>query len=256
MTLLIDLGNTRIKWARERNGRATAQRSMPSVTIDRSTFAPLFARLVADEPVRAVNVAGEAAEAALRTAARAAGLPAPLFLRSTSRTHSAGGVLVNAYREPWRLGADRWAALIGARALTHGKSPLCVVDIGTAMTVDFVSADGRHRGGYIVPGPRLAVDSLLAGTDGIRQRAAGGRRTTDRPWPRSTLPAIERGALEAAAGMVDRCTAEARGQFGKGTRLLLTGGGAPAVLPLLDAKPAHHPDLVLQGLQAWDAADC
>jgi type III pantothenate kinase len=181
-------------------------------------------------------------------------------LRSESRTLLGAGVLVNGYSAVWRLGADRWAAMLGARDLTAGRWPLCVVDIGTAMTVDFIDGAGRHQGGYIVPGPTLAALSLLVGTRGIARRA--GRRTPatapgrndGRSWPRSTLPAIEHGCAEACAAMVLRCHAAARQRFGRGARLVLTGGAAPAVIRALPPAVLHAPELVLRGLHAWDAA--
>lgn len=253
--LLIDIGNTRIKWARVTRGRLTAQRSTSSSDADRAAFT----RLIDGGPVAAVcavNVAGPVVERALRAAVRAAGLPPPRLLASEARTRSLDGFLTNGYREPWRLGADRWAALLGARALTRGHVALCVIDIGTALTADFVEADGRHRGGYIVPGPQLAVGSLLSGTQGIQRRAASGAARTNGPWPRSTLPAIERGALVASAGMVERVAREARSALGSRPHVLLTGGAAASVMPLLQIAVLHQPDLVLQGLRVWADAGC
>jgi type III pantothenate kinase len=247
--LLIDIGNSRVKWSRVRNGERTTQRNEPL----RGSGLALFRRLTKTLPeqveIRVVNVAGKAVETALRAATSAAGLHPPRLLRSVDRDASG---LINGYHEPWRLGADRWAAMLGARQLTGGVRALCVVDAGTALTIDFVDAAGQHLGGYIVPGPDLAVQSLLSGTRGIRRRASGARPVADRPWPRSTLPAIEQGALEACAGAIVRGHAAARREIGPSMKLLLTGGAAPALLPLLPPAVRHVPDLVLAGLQAWD----
>jgi len=243
--LLVDAGNSRIKWARVTRGRRGAQRGEPLRGNGASTFRAMLAPLPARAQVLAVNVAGRDVERALVAATRAANLPAPRFLRSTA---SAAG-LVNGYEEPWRLGADRWAALVGAWHATGARKPLCVVDIGTAMTIDFLGADGRHRGGYIVPGPALAVRSLLRGTKGILRRSRGARVRKGDAWPRSTLPAIENGSREACAAMIVRSHASARALLGRTTRLVVTGGGAPDVLPRLPAATLHVPDLVLQGVQ-------
>lgn len=246
--LLIDIGNTRVKWSRVRNGKRGAQRSEPLRGSGLAVFRRLTRTLPEGVEIRAVNVAGGAVDAALRAAARGRGLRAPRLLRSTAHTQG----LINGYHEPWRLGADRWAAMLGARQLTGGRRALCVIDVGTALTIDFIDAAGQHLGGYIVPGPDLAVRSLLSGTRGIRRRATGASLLADRPWPRSTLPAIERGAQEACAGAVLRGHAAARQQFGSSVHLLLTGGAAPGLLPLLPSTVRHVPDLVLAGLQAWD----
>lgn len=243
--LLVDAGNSRIKWARVTRGRRGTQRGEPLRGNGAATFRAMLAPLPARAQVLAVSVAGRDVERALVSAARAAKLPVPRFLRSTA----AAAGLVNGYEEPWRLGADRWAALIGAWHVTGARKALCVVDVGTAMTIDFLGADGRHRGGYIVPGPALAVRSLLRGTKGILRRSRGARVRRDDTWPRSTLPAIEDGSRESCAAMILRSHAHARSVLGRSTRLIITGGGAPAVLPLLPAAVLHAPDLVLHGVQ-------
>src|SRR4029077_2103024 len=79
----------------------------------------------------------------------------------------------NGYAETWRLGADRWVAMLGAHARYPGRA-LWVVDVGTALTVDLLDEHGRHRGGLLVPGPALMVESLLRRTAGIRKRAGFG----------------------------------------------------------------------------------
>ena len=244
--LLVDVGNSRIKWARVVRGRRSRQRSEPLRGSGASVFRALLTSLPPGTPVFAVNVAGRGVERALNAAARAARLPPPRYLRSGA---SAGGV-INGYDDAWRLGADRWAALIGAWHTTGARRALCVVDIGTAMTLDFVDGTGRHRGGYIVPGPSLAMSSLLRGTSGILRRsrgAAASRRSGS--WPRSTLPAIEVGSREACAAMILRSHAIARRVLGAAPRLVLTGGGAPGILALMPKSTLHLPDLVLQGVQ-------
>jgi type III pantothenate kinase len=174
--LLIDAGNTRLKWATLRGARLGRTHALDwnARSMDRTARAVLATRA---ERVLVCSVAGAAFERALRRAARAAGKPsAPQFVRSTRR---AAGVR-NGYLETWRLGADRWVAMLGARALHPGRA-LCVVDVGTALTLDLLDAQGRHRGGLLVPGPTLMVDSLLNDTAGIRVRAGGNLRSRAPP---------------------------------------------------------------------------
>jgi len=244
--LLVDVGNTRIKWARVVRGRRQRLRSEALRDDGAAVFRALLRAVPAGTQVLAVNVAGGAVERALAAAARAATLPPPRFLRSSER---AAGI-VNGYTEAWRLGADRWAALIGARHAL-GERATCIVGVGTAMTLDLLDARGRHRGGYIVPGPTLAVDTLLRNTHGIRRRHRSGTRAR-RPlpgWPRSTRDAVADGSREACAAMILRCHADARRRLGGAPRLVLTGGAAPDLLPLLPAATIHLPDLVLHGVQ-------
>src|SRR4051794_2677000 len=112
------------------------------------------------------SVAGDEVNRALTDAAARAGAPTPEFVASE---RTAAGITTD-YIDPWRLGVDRFVAAIGAHHLSSGQ-PVCVVNIGTAMTVDLIDGSGRHRGGAIVPGPALMVSSLLDQTNGIRRRA-------------------------------------------------------------------------------------
>jgi type III pantothenate kinase len=193
-------------------------------------------------------------------AARHAHGPKPEFVAAQRQ---AGGIST-AYVEPWQLGVDRFVMAIGAHRLAKGRA-VCI--ISTALTIDLVDARGRHRGGAIVPAPPLMVDSLLAKTDGIRRRAGAERSSSKSPgkdssaegvsltrgssrsiFARTTREAIEEGALLAAAAAVDRGIDEARRAVGHSPVVLLTGGGAKSVAPLIQRPYWSVPDLVLQGL--------
>ena len=245
--LLIDVGNTRIKWARFDGARLGRQRA----AVHSGWGGEDYARKVLGssrglERILVSSVAGEKVKRSLTLAARRAGAPVPEFVTSERRR---GGV-TNGYLEPWRLGVDRFVASIGAFHLAKGR-PVCVVGVGTAMTIDLVDADGQHRGGAIIPAPTLMVDSLLNNTDGIRRRAQGGARGGNSLFGRSTRAAIVQGSRYAAAALVDRAVDEARALVpGRRPMVMLTGGGAPAVRPLLRSTCITVPDLVLQGLAA------
>ena len=243
MMLLVDIGNSRVKWARfgpDGLGQQSASSYSGWTPVDWS--AALFSGQRVEQ-VLAASVAGPAAAAALDAATRlATGRPAQFV----ATTRAAAGVL-NGYADPGLLGVDRWVAVIGARALVHGA---CVVaDIGTAATVDVVGGDGRHRGGYIVPGPWLMVACLLGSTGALAaHHAASGAAGADTGFADNTREAIERGCRLALAALVDRSVSEAEGSLGEPCRLLLTGGGAADVLPLLRHAAEQVPDLVLRGL--------
>ena len=169
-TLLVDIGNTRVKWASFARGRvgrmkAAARAGWAGERIARRVVSAGPKPL---ERIIVVSVAGARVDRAFAAEIRRRVGIVPEFFRSTRR---AGGVTTR-YAEPWRLGADRLAGAIGAFHLSKHR-PVCVVSVGTTMTLDFVDADGRHRGGAIVPSPALMIDSLLWGTHGIRRRARG-----------------------------------------------------------------------------------
>ena len=249
-TLLVDIGNSRIKWALlrgEKLGKAQAAEYVGWRARD-------FARHVIGkrqdvERILVSNVASDDISDALAAGARHAKAPVPERVTTQRR---ACGVTVG-YIDPWRLGVDRLLAMIAAHRRFHGK-PVCAVAVGTAMTIDLVGADGRHRGGAIIPAPMLMVSSLLDGTSGIRRRAQGGAEGRGTAlFGRSTRAGVEQGTRYAAAAAVDRAISEARTLVGKTPELVMTGGGAPGLRPLIRTASLLVPDLVLEGLAAWSA---
>jgi type III pantothenate kinase len=249
MWLLVDVGNTRVKWARLIDGQMGKQHAAANAGWTAEQYARrVIGRGWGGDGARIVvsSVAAPRVARMLRAAARTAAAPVPEFVSSQ---RSAAGVTTE-YLDPWRLGVDRFVGAIGARHLACGQ-PVCVVNVGTAMTVDLVDAKGVHRGGAIVPGPALMVDSLLTGTSGIRRRAAGGRSGVASLFARTTRSAIGQGSLYAAAAVIDRAVEEARAQLGVRPLILLSGGGAADIKPLIRNTTVSLPDLVLHGLAVW-----
>lgn len=247
--LLIDIGNTRVKWARLVDGQMGRQHAAANAGWNPQHYARrVLGRGWASGEGRIIvsSVAGAQVNSMLSAAARQAALPEPEFVASG---RSAAGITTE-YLEPWRLGVDRFVGAIGAHHLASGQ-PVCVVSVGTAMTIDLVDGGGRHRGGAIVPGPALMVDSLLANTNGIRRRAAGGPSGATSLFAKTTRTAIGQGALYAAAAVIDRAIDEARAQLGSRPLVLLTGGGAAPIKPLVRNASVLLPDLVLHGLAVW-----
>lgn len=241
--LLVDIGNSRLKWCVLRGATLGRQHAMNLPERGLPVLAALLKSAAGVTSVFVSSVAGNARDKALTRQLRAAGLPAPRFV--TSEPQAAG--VTNGYREPWRLGVDRWVAAIGAWH-DAGRRAVCVVDIGTATTVDVVDTKGRHRGGLIVPGPALMTRSLLVGTRGIAPRAQGAQRASRGGLGRDTACALQLGARLATAALVARAAQDARHEHGRDCAVYLTGGGAQAVRPLLDVEVRHCPNLVLRGL--------
>ncbi len=252
--LLVDIGNTRIKWAVWRNGRIGPMRAGAHAAWSRGDFERrMFGRgrgRVRLSRVVVVSVAGPAVNRRFAAAARIAAGAAPEFIATSRR---AAGVTTR-YRDPWRLGVDRFVGVIAAHHLA-GTRPACVINAGTTVTIDLVDGNGVHRGGAILPGPPLMVQTLLRSTAGIARRAretaraprGGGRNATDL-FARSTRTAIDRGALHAVAAVVDRAVAEARKLLGAAPVVLLSGGGAERLEPLIRSAHVEVADLVLRGI--------
>jgi len=220
--------------------RSAALRARASQSAGVDSPAPNVDRIIIS------SVAGDEVNRALIAAARKASAPIPEFVTSE---RAAAGVTTD-YIDPWRLGVDRFVAVIGAFHLSSGH-PVCVVNVGTAMTIDLVDGAGRHRGGAIVPGPALMVSSLLTNTNGIRIRAKGGPDGATGMFAKTTRNAIGEGARYAAAGAVDRAIEESRLLVGNRPLVLLTGGGSADIKPLIRSTCVSLPDLVLHGLAVW-----
>ncbi|WP_051497508.1 type III pantothenate kinase [Candidatus Contendibacter odensensis] len=242
--VLADVGNSRIKWLIDERGQFQAR---GQASHGAEHWAELAARLWGSlkRPARAiiVNVAGTEARAGLASWIWKNWAIEAEFVVSTA---AACGVR-NAYAEPERLGADRWVAMIAARAITGQNC--CVVDCGTAITIDALAADGRHLGGVIIPGMRLMREALYRDTQQIPPEDGQTRL-----FGQSTRDAVWGGSAYAVAAAIDGITARMAVVAGEGPRLL-TGGDAGAVLPFLQASYQWEPDLIFQGLRVIAGPD-
>jgi type III pantothenate kinase len=243
--LVVDIGNTRVKWAIFAHGRLQKQRAAAHAGWRAQDFAEnLLRRARGVERIIVASVGGERLDQRLSAAARRVIGVVPQFVVTARHM---GGV-TTAYAQPWRLGVDRIVAAIAAHRIARRRA-VCVVDVGTAMTIDLIDARGGHLGGAIIPGPRLMVESLLHSTSGILHRS-GGRGGGSSLFARDTRAGIEQGALYAAAAVVDRAVAEARRALRSSPLVILTGGAAAAISPLIRSSHSSIPDLVLRGLVA------
>jgi type III pantothenate kinase len=238
MTIAIDAGNTRIKWGIHDGAAWVAQGAMP--TDDAASLAGVSAAWPKAARVVACNVAGEAVEVVIG-ASLAKRFAPPQWLRSSAE---ACGVH-NGYDQPERLGADRWAALIGARGQV--SSACLVVCAGTATTVDWLDAAGEFRGGIILPGVDLMRASLARNTAQL-PLAEGEFRFE----PRNTMDAIVSGCLHAQIGAIERMFSRLRSE--PGAICLVTGGAAQRITPHLNIPFKLTENLILDGLVRFDGS--
>jgi len=238
--IAIDAGNTRIKWGVHDGLDWVAQGAFPTGEVARLAELSVAAGWPVKARVVACNVAGEVVEQAI-DAALTPRFCSPRWLHSSAE---ACGVR-NRYEHVERLGADRWAALIGARGQL--SSACLVVCAGTATTVDWLDADGVFRGGLILPGVDLMRASLARNTaqlplgDGVF-----------RAEPRNTLDAIASGCLHAQLGAVERMFVQLEHE--PGALCLLTGGAAPHLAPHLNIPFQLTDNLILDGLARFGAS--
>jgi type III pantothenate kinase len=239
--LAIDAGNSRIKWGLaeedawlERGAVATASAGDLEQALGHVTL-----------PQRVVvsNVAGDRIAASIVAAVRRFGV-APINV--TGRAEQCD--VRSSYADPHQLGPDRWASLIGARARYDG--PCVVVNAGTTMTVDALSSEGVFLGGFIVAGYGVMRGALAANT--ARLVLQEGRFSF---FPDNTGDAIASGALNGLAGAIDRM-ARYMSEVGEGEpAVMLSGGDADLIAPLLSQRVEVVDNLVLEGLKRIGACD-
>jgi type III pantothenate kinase len=161
------------------------------------------------------------------------------ILRVKSESHAFG--VINAYQQPEKLGVDRWLALIAVWQKYH--RPACIVDCGTAITVDLIDAEGCHQGGLISPGLTLMKKALGRGTEALRfSEPLVALISPPLSLSDNTQDAIYNGTLTAAVGLIEHVLNK------QSVHLILTGGDAELIANQLEVKCTLDQDLILQGL--------
>lgn len=237
--LLVDIGNSRIKWGWWSSGQLHPQGSISEHgPMLEGSLDQAWDKIPNPRRVVVANVGGPSIADRLSSWTRRQWAVVPEFARVEAR---AFGVQIG-YEDPSQLGVDRWLALIAV--WNRYKAPACIADCGTAVTIDALASYGEHLGGLIVPGLTLMRQVLIRHTHGIEVNAAGEPQML----ARNTQDGITAGSLYAVAACIDRVAFALRWRFGDDLRCVITGGDAENVLPLLTHPFERVPDLVLQGL--------
>jgi len=238
MDLLIDIGNTNLKWT---CGEFSSLEAMRTVRHHGGFPIDLHAAWEQLTPPRRIlvsNVGGTELARALERVCRSYWDRDPLFATPEPQAYS----VTIAYERPERLGVDRWLALIAAHRICRG--PVLVVDAGTAITYDLLLEDGSHLGGLITAGIEMMRARLIAGT---RIPWVEPTESAD-PWATDTSAAIAVGSIQAPAALAERLFERLTEQAGRTPQCILSGGDAERLIPALHLPIQHRPDLVLQGL--------
>ena len=230
MILAVDCGNSRLKWGLHENGGWHKTGTVPVSELAR--LEKSWRRLASVDKVIVANVAGQAVRRRLEAIFARRSMVA---VWAKAKRRECG--VTNGYGQPMQLGADRWAALIGAWSILRG--PCLVVTAGTATTVDVLRGDGKFVGGVILPGLELMKRSLARNTAGLP--LARGRFAAE---PRNTADAIETGCLLAQIGAIERVFATME----HGAACVLAGGAAHRIARHLSIPVRLVDNLVMEGL--------
>lgn len=240
MKLLLDVGNTSVNWGVCRDGVLESTGCLAHRDEDFSSLAlEAWSDLPAPSRVVVANVADNIVAGLIAGWAEMHWSIAPEFIE----TPAAGHGVTNAYEEPARLGVDRWAALVGAQH--HYQAPVCVIDCGSAITVDLLGEGGKHAGGQILPGVEMLKMVLLENTAGVGVSAPGQMANV---LAGDTAAAVNSGAIYMVVATLDRIISDMGATLGHAPDVVVSGGDAERILPLLATAARHDPDIVLKGL--------
>jgi len=238
MNILVDIGNTRIKWCRDEGGLLSSVQAVEHKkgfieTIEQTWLNQPTPGFLAISSVGNKNISSQIIHLAKRL-----WVGIKVFVAKSSASAFS---VINAYRHPERLGIDRWVTLIALRHYYPGS--YCIVSCGTAITVDCLNEKGQHLGGIISPGLQLMRQSLFKETADLPH--------IDQHYPialaDSTESAIYTGTLFAAVGLIERLVSH----FCHCEKIILTGGDAEIIAQHLNLAVILEEDFVLKGLSLY-----
>lgn len=240
MILELDCGNTLIKWRLlDREGRVRDGDMAPDLVE--------LQRLLGGQEreihgCRLVSVRSEDETQVIFNQLTSWLKRAPLLARPSQELEG----VRNGYEDYRRLGMDRWLALVAGYQLAGGAC--VVIDLGTAITSDFVDADGRHLGGLIAPGSKLLRATLLQHTRLVRYDKAASWNLLEPSPGTTTAEAVECGCALMLSGFVQEQLRVARRLLGENPAVILTGGDAHSLITVLPDNAIVVADLVFRGL--------
>jgi type III pantothenate kinase len=236
MILEIDAGNTFIKWRLLEGERIQEHGKF----LTASDLWPVQESWSNATESRIASVAGDAINSKLKSCVNSFSGHEPKF--AVTSKHCSG--VTNSYEDASRMGVDRWLVMLAA--YNDCKQACCIVDCGSAITVDYVAANGEHLGGYIIPGLRLMNESLLANTAEIKVdqsidhfELSPGTHTSS---------AVVHGVNYLFKALCEKIQSDLQG-MSVDYRLYITGGDGELFHQLI-GEGCYRPDLVMDGL-SW-----
>ena len=247
MKLLVDVGNSSVKWCIESEGNLLGFCSFPyDVSVLNNLLETEWTRIKTPEKIIVSNVAGKSVRELMDALCDKFWKIRPVYIRVSEQ---ACGVK-NGYREISQLGTDRWAAVIAAWQIY--KKAACVVDCGTAMTIDAISPEGEYMGGLILPGLELMQRSLSVKTDAL-DMVKDTKKISE--FSDNTEQGQVSGCILSMVALIEHMYNHMNTIFGNDLVGIASGSGFYSLKGLLKNKFEFHEDLVLKGL-SYLSGDC
>ncbi len=236
MNLLIDIGNTRLKWGYQYGDKLHTQAAVVYKQTPWQTLLRQAWQTLATPKILAISSVATA-DMTVSVTALAKQIWTDIKI-VIPQSIACGYGVTNAYLQPAKLGIDRWLCLVAA--WQHYQQAVWIIDCGTAITIDYLDATGHHAGGVIAPGLALMKKSLAQDTNALDF----SRQHYPPQLANFTQGAIFTGTLYAATGLIEQVLK----QQSAPAMLLLTGGDAHLLQRHLAQPAVVDPDLVLKGL--------
>ncbi|MBK8970735.1 MAG: type III pantothenate kinase [Hahellaceae bacterium] len=237
--LLLDLGNTRLKWFIEEDGDLINCGAIANNELMQTEWLGVDAWGLAD-----LVFACSVSDVRFLDRVKSHLVSRGLRLDYVAESEACGGGVVNAYSDYKKLGVDRWLALLAAKA--KSDEAFCVIDCGSAVTMDFVGSDGAHHGGYIMPGLRLLSASLQSSTFQIG--SAFQESLLLLAPGKSTAACVSGGVAWYIKSIDFALSAWMQQKSLQRVNVYLTGGDASIVRTALSMESIMCPRLVVEGL--------
>lgn len=245
MIILLDMGNSRLKWVSQEDKTLSAMQSFSGSRAGiKGALNKQFKHLQHVEQIFVSNVAGQKLAQQLSEWTQLHWQIEPVFVNTEKRRFG----VTNGYAATQKLGVDRWLNLVAARG--QSKNTTTIIDCGTAITIDTLNAEGKHLGGLIMPGLSLMRQSLVNGTDALNTET---EETGFNMLATNTHTAVQTGTLYSVIATLESIISDLK-QQSPDSRFILTGGDSPELAPLLPDSLTLQPDLVLQGLSRYASA--
>jgi len=240
MKLLLDIGNSSVNWASEKESKFLSQGSF---LYDKNNFESSLQENISitnnTSKILVSNVAGLDIFNSLNSWVEKHGV---LELWESSVEKKFKG-LKTSYTKTEQMGIDRWLSMVAC--WEKYKSSLCIVSCGTALTIDSIDYEGNHLGGYILPGIELMQKSLIKNTENINF-SINHEPSID--YASDTKTAVNNGAFLSLVSSINYAVNKLKLELGDAPKCVIYGGNAPLMKPLLEQKFEYEPNLVLYGL--------